>query len=112
MKYLLLFEKFSFVKDKNIDDRIKFVRGVSKDNKEYALDYTQYITKASKGKITGLELPSEFVKKLKEEGLPSGFSMGIDKDGFYIHTHRARSKSKKSIMKIPKKDIIFIDSTG
>lgn len=111
MKYILLFEKF-LKDDRDINDQIKFVRGVSSENKEYAKKYTQCITKVGKGKITGLDLPSEFVSKLNSEKLPNGFSMGIDKDGFFIHTHRARSKSKKSIMSIPKKDIIFIDSTG
>ena len=36
----------------------------------------------------------------------------LDKDGFYIHTHRARSKSYESPEKITEKDIKFIDSTG
>jgi hypothetical protein len=38
--------------------------------------------------------------------------MGIDKDGYFIHTHRARSKSYETPEKISVKDIKFIDSTG
>jgi len=41
-----------------------------------------------------------------------GFSCKEDKNGFYIYTHRARSKSYPSFDKIPLKDINFIDSTG
>jgi len=40
-----------------------------------------------------------------------GFTCKKDKQGFYISTHRARSKSYKSLDKIPLKDINFIDST-
>jgi hypothetical protein len=38
--------------------------------------------------------------------------MGIDKNGYFIHTHRARSKSYEKSSDIPLKDIKFIDSTG
>ena len=48
-------------------------------------------------------------KGIKEK---KGFSCGKDKDGYFIYTHRARSKSYSSLDKIPQKDIDFIDSTG
>ena len=38
--------------------------------------------------------------------------MGKDDDGYFIYTHRARSKSYESPEKIPVKDIDFIESTG
>lgn len=41
-----------------------------------------------------------------------GFSCKKDKKGFYIATHRARSKSYNSLDKIQMKDIKFITSTG
>lgn len=41
-----------------------------------------------------------------------GVSMGKDKDGYYIYTYRARSKSYASPEKISVKDIEFIESTG
>lgn len=41
-----------------------------------------------------------------------GCSLGADKNGFFVHTHRARSKSYPEIDKIPQKDIKFIESTG
>ena len=39
-------------------------------------------------------------------------SMGRDKDGFYVYTHRARSKSYPRPSAIPKDKIRFIGSTG
>lgn len=98
--------------DRPIQDKIKYVRGISNEMKEIALDHLKSYTKANKGKITGLELHVDLKKKINEKDLPDGFDMGIDKDGFYIHTHRARSKSYKSPEKISEKDIKFIDSTG
>lgn len=42
----------------------------------------------------------------------SGCSIGADKNGFFVYTHRARSKSHKDPLKITKKEIDFIESTG
>lgn len=44
--------------------------------------------------------------------LLKGVSKGKDKDGIYIKTHRARSKSYPSIEKIPMSVLKFIESTG
>ena len=41
-----------------------------------------------------------------------GCDLGADKNGFFVFTHRARSKSYPEIEKIPQKDIKFIKSTG
>ncbi|NJD76936.1 MAG: hypothetical protein FIB08_07565 [Candidatus Methanoperedens sp.] len=41
-----------------------------------------------------------------------GFSISKDKNGYFIHTHRCRSKSYKSLSRIPAKVIKFIKSTG
>lgn len=38
--------------------------------------------------------------------------LGADKNGFFVMTHRARSKSYSEIDKIPKKSIDFVESTG
>jgi hypothetical protein len=53
--------------------------------------------------------PPEFLQKTPKA---SGVSLGKDKDGFFCYTHRCRSKSYKTIMGIPKKDIEFVESTG
>ena len=39
-------------------------------------------------------------------------SFAKDKDGYYCHTHRARSDSYKRIQDIPKAKVEFIGSTG
>jgi hypothetical protein len=53
------------------------------------------------------------LKKPKVEGKSfDGVGMGADKDGFFVYTHRARSKSYSSPDKIPVKEIKFIESTG
>jgi uncharacterized membrane protein YgcG len=112
MKFLETFEKFTIGDERTIEDKIKFLRGPSKELKEVALGLLKQYTKASKGKITGLNLHPDLVKKIKEGDYPSGFDMGIDKMGYFIHTHRARSKSHSSPDKITTKEIKFIDSTG
>ena len=42
----------------------------------------------------------------------NGVSLGADKNGFFVYTHRARCKSKSDPEKISDKDIKFIKSTG
>lgn len=39
-------------------------------------------------------------------------SLGHDKDGYFVYTHRCRSKSYETPEKIPKSKIKFIASTG
>jgi hypothetical protein len=58
------------------------------------------------GQIHGLRIPKIDGKSF------DGVSMGADKDGFFVYTHRARSKSHKSPDKISAKEIKFIESTG
>ena len=41
-----------------------------------------------------------------------GCSLGKDKKGYFVYTHRARSRSYESPENISDKDINFIDSTG
>jgi len=41
-----------------------------------------------------------------------GNGIGADSNGYFVFTHRARSKSYDSIDSIPQKDIDFIESTG
>ncbi len=60
----------------------------------------------SKEKSESNNVPCNGIKK------KMGFSCKQDKNGFFIATHRARSKSYESFDKIPMKDITFIDSTG
>ena len=63
-------------------------------------------SKYNDGRVTDLKIPKIPGKSLK------GVGLGADKDGFFVMTHRARSKSKPEIKDIPDKDIKFIESTG
>jgi peptidoglycan hydrolase-like protein with peptidoglycan-binding domain len=42
----------------------------------------------------------------------TGVSLKRDKDGLFVHTHRARSKSFRSVAAIPKTVVRFIEGTG
>jgi hypothetical protein len=44
--------------------------------------------------------------------ISTGCSLGADKNGFFVHTHRARSKSYPEIDKIPQNVIKRTASTG
>lgn len=102
------------IKNDSVDVRksIKYLRGVSNELKDVALNHLQQYTKAKKGRVSGLTLHSDLIKKIKEKDLPNGFDMGIDKDGYYIHTHRARSKSHPKPDGVTVKEIKFVNSTG
>ena len=98
-------------KEVPIKIKIKYAR-IPSEYKEIALNHLGSLTNCSKGKVTNLILHKDLRKKIQDKNLPSGFSMGIDKDGFFVHTHRARSKSYEKPEKITVKEIKFIDSTG
>ena len=113
MKYLKVFEEFDFKFSK--EEKIKSIKnlhGLPKELKEVAYDLVQYVTSAKKGKVFGLKLHPDLKKKIKEGGYPDGYDMGVDKDGYFIHTHRARSKSHSKPNGITAKEMKFIDSTG
>ncbi|MDD4985927.1 MAG: hypothetical protein PHQ43_09070 [Dehalococcoidales bacterium] len=48
----------------------------------------------------------------KHSGRYRGVSIGRDKDGYYVCTHRARSRSYRSPLSIPLKELAWIKSTG
>lgn len=97
----------------NIKKKIKHVRGLSDECRTYAMEnHDDWISSVGKGKVSNLQLHPDLKKKIKSEGLPSGFSIGVDKDGYFIHTHRARSKSRTNPSGFTQKEIKFIDSTG
>jgi len=41
-----------------------------------------------------------------------GVSLGADHKGFFVYTHRARGRSYADPLKIPKKEIDCIETTG
>ena len=97
----------------NIKKKIKYVRGLSDECRQYAMEnHGAWKHSVGSGKVTELNIHPDLQKKIDEENLPSGFSMGVDKDGYFIHTHRARSKSHLKPDNITAKEIKFIDGTG
>jgi hypothetical protein len=111
MKYLEKYSIFSFNKEEKMKS-IKNLHGLPKELKEVAYDLVQFVTSAKKGKVFGLMFHPDLKKKIKEGGYPDGYDMGIDKDGYFIHTHRGRSKSHSKPYGITAKEMKFIDSTG
>jgi hypothetical protein len=85
MKHLKTFESHSKSIEGVVDikDTIKNLHKISKENKEVALNLLNSYTKAGKGKITGLQLHTDLKKKIKEGDYPSGYDMGIDKNGYF-----------------------------
>jgi hypothetical protein len=91
---------------KNIEDKIKNSKKLPAEMKEKILPLvvksgihgTRY---KEGGKVFGLKYNKS-----------NGCDLGADKNGFFVFTHRARSKSYPEINKIPQKDIKFIESTG
>ena len=75
-----------------------------KDIKEKILQLG--VSRFKDGKAHGIGKPKIGGKKFSEVGI------GADKNGFFVHTHRARSKSYKDLSDIPNKTINFIASTG
>ncbi len=112
MKHLQTFEKFQIGNEVDIKTSIKYLKKLPTEYKEVATDLLKSYSTAKNGKVTGLELHPDLKKKIADNDYPSGFDMGVDKNGYFIHTHRARSKSHEEPDAIPVKDIKFIDSTG
>lgn len=130
-------EKFPDVHTINVyDDRDKEMRVLSKMKMELEDQYQINIYCVTDGKYSLVESVNEVDKIIFEEirkiinesevkhGLVKPdelksksskideVSLGSDKDGFFVYTHRARSKSYKTPESIPVKDIEFIASTG
>jgi hypothetical protein len=121
MKYIKLFEEVIIEKQHghsfkyDSDEKTKSImnlKNLPREYKEEACKHIQYVTNAKKGKVTGLSLHPDLNAKIKEGGYPRGYNMGVDKDGWFIHTHRARCKSHPKPDGITAKEMKFIDSTG
>lgn len=103
-------EKFSDRKyGKECVAAIENSRSIPREMKSYLIsmiDYSKYGTFYNNKMVFNLKKPKVPGKSF------GGVDIGADKDGYFVATHRARSKSKKTIDKIPNKDIKFIESTG
>lgn len=102
----------AFIAESKFSDRKPGKEGLlssktfSKEMKERVLQYVSSETYYYNKKVLRLAIP-------KIEGKSfDGVDLGADKDGFFVFTHRARSKSYDSPEKIPNGKIKFIESTG
>jgi len=112
-QYNTLLEKDLTDKYEDVESKVKNSKTLPKEMKEKIyplivsnnsklLGYTfSSGTSYNKGKVFELKYSKS-----------NGCSLGADKDGFFVYTHRARSKSYPTVDKITKKDIKFIKSTG
>jgi tRNA nucleotidyltransferase/poly(A) polymerase len=92
--------KDSLVRSKSIDKEMKELIA------KYMLGGSTY---HEGGRVHGLSKPNVLREKSPKA---DGVSMGADKNGFYVYTHRARSKSHPTPEQITIKEIEFIESTG
>lgn len=93
----------------DIKKTINLSRKIPNPVKELILKYVTTSSRYNNGVVYGLKKPIGMGKISKNI---SGCSVGADKDGFFVYTHRCRSKSKMNPLKITKKTIDFIKSTG
>lgn len=98
--------------EKNIQKDIKHLRDVPQELKDEALKLLTSSSRAEKGKIWDLQIHPDITKKAKEHNVEIGFSMGIDKNGYFIYTHRARSKSHQKPSGISTGEMKKTNSTG
>lgn len=106
MKEILFELKKKVTKYQKTKGEIERSRSIPKDMKEKILQQLSSGSRYNKGSVYGLKKKSVSGKSF------DGVSLGADKDGFFVYTHRARSKSYGEIETISKKDLSFIESTG
>lgn len=106
----VLNEQHKKSKYKNAKDSLFKSKNISADMKELI---SKYLTSGTRyydgGKLYGLSKPNILREKSSKA---EGVSMGADKNGFFVFTHRARSKSHPTPEQITKTEINFIESTG
>lgn len=73
-------------------------------------DLIAFLEEELNEKFKSPALPKEELFKKSDKA--KGVTLRKDKKGYYVHTHRGRSKSYKEVKNIPKSAIEFIESTG
>lgn len=99
--YGLLLEK----KNK-IGNKLQKSRKILKNMKEKITKYLKYDSLYNNGVVLNLKKP-----RIKGKTF-AGVGLGADKNGFFVYTHRSRSRSYSEPDKIPDKKISSIKSTG
>ena len=97
------------VKKTNAKESIQRSRTLPAKMKDEILKYAVLSSQYNNGVVTKLKIPAEMKAISKKI---DGCNLGADKNGFFVYTHRARSKSFSSPLKIDKKSIDYIETTG
>lgn len=107
--YKIIDEELSLLESKSINESIENESYENLDSEEF-LESKKVWEKMKKeiSAVTSSER-NEFYKLF---GHSLDCSLAKDKNGFYVRTHRCRSKSYKEIKDIPKKDVEFVRSTS
>ena len=104
---------YAKTKTKNLPTKVK--QEVSERVLGKLTDWMYYVQEArSKTKSEPLtaEETKQFNQSHDKTASQYGVSLKKDQNGYFCHTHRARSKSKPSPAKITKTELKFIESTG
>lgn len=94
---------------KEVKKSVELSRKLPKEMKELIIKQLTPSSRYKEGRVYGLKKVSGMSKITSKI---SGVSFGADKDGFFVYTHRCRSKSYKNPLKMLKKNIDFVESTG
>lgn len=94
----------------DVENKVKNSKKLSKEQKDIIIPLIInngiHGSSYNNGRVFRLNIPKIDGKTF------DGVDLGADKNGFFVFTHRARSKSYETIDKIPQKDINFIETTG
>lgn len=89
-----------------LKDKLKRIRKINDELKQKISKFLSINCRYKNGVFYNLNKPTGLKTKMKNVGF------GADRNGFFIYTHRARSKSYIFPDNIPDKTIKFIESTG
>jgi hypothetical protein len=103
-------EKYAKTKHKGLPNKVK--KEVAERVVTKLTDWLEFVNEASEAQPWSPEEVKLFDSSHDKPTAAWGVSFKKDKGGYYCHTHRARSKSRKCPSKIPKKDLTFVESTG
>lgn len=93
----------------DVKKSLQLSRKIPQKMKDLIAPYVTASSRYNDGRLFGLRKPvglGNISKKI------SGCSFGADKDGFFVYTHRCRSKSHKNPLLFTKKEIDWVESTG
>jgi hypothetical protein len=103
-------EDYARTKTKNLPSKVK--QEVAEQVLGRVRSWLQFINEASESQPWSAEEIKSFNSTHDKPTSAWGVSFKKDKSGYFCHTHRARSKSKKDPSKITKTELKFIQSTG